>query len=121
MKTYIVKRTSMGVRLAVEEDDRRYPITPEASLAVFPHSPDGFEMGYRGSGPAQLALAIILDFFTGTAPDPEALAVEHHQAFKEAFIAPAKGAVLEIEGDAITRWHGERIGLGAVAQEKEGA
>jgi len=26
------------------------------------HSPDGFEWGYGGSGPAQLALAIYQDF-----------------------------------------------------------
>lgn len=47
------------------------------SLKLFNHSPTGFSWGYGGSGPAQLALAILLDF-TG---DPE-LAVRFYQTFK---------------------------------------
>lgn len=34
---------------------------PEQSFEVRRHSPDGFEWGYCGSGPAQLALALLLD------------------------------------------------------------
>jgi hypothetical protein len=37
----------------------------EASLKVVNHSPTGFCWGYNGSGPAQLALAILLDHFHG--------------------------------------------------------
>lgn len=37
----------------------------EASLRVVNHSPTGFCWGYGGSGPAQLALAILLDHFNG--------------------------------------------------------
>ncbi len=37
----------------------------EASLKVVNHSPTGFCWGYGGSGPAQLALAILLDHFNG--------------------------------------------------------
>lgn len=33
-----------------------------ASLRVVNHSPTGFCWGYNGSGPAQLALAILLDY-----------------------------------------------------------
>ena len=33
---------------------------PKPSLAVNTHSPDGFSWGYAGSGPAQLALAILM-------------------------------------------------------------
>lgn len=36
------------------------PLAPARSLAVRNHSPDGFSWGYAGSGPAQLALAILL-------------------------------------------------------------
>jgi len=36
-----------------------------ASLKVVNHSPTGFCWGYAGSGPAQLALAILLDYFNG--------------------------------------------------------
>jgi hypothetical protein len=37
----------------------------EASLKVVNHSPTGFCWGYAGSGPAQLALALLLDYFNG--------------------------------------------------------
>jgi len=33
------------------------------SLRLRRHSPDGFEWGYGGSGPAQLALALLLEYF----------------------------------------------------------
>ena len=35
----------------------------EKSLQVVNHSPTGFNAGYGGSGPAQLALAIMLEVF----------------------------------------------------------
>jgi len=35
-------------------------LTPEESQAYRNHSPDGFAWGYGGSGPAQLALAVML-------------------------------------------------------------
>lgn len=37
------------------------PLDPARSLKVRDHSPDGFNWGYGGSGPAQLALAIMLE------------------------------------------------------------
>lgn len=57
-------------------------LTPERSQAVRNHSPDGFSWGYGGSGPAQLALAILLE----VVPEQQALAA--YQDFKFAFIAP---------------------------------
>lgn len=36
------------------------PLWPAESQRVWNHSPDGFNWGYGGSGPAQLALAIVL-------------------------------------------------------------
>ena len=46
------------------------------------HSPTGFEWGYGGSGPAQLALALLADYL---ADDQEAL--ECYQNFKVAVVA----------------------------------
>jgi hypothetical protein len=46
------------------------------------HSPDGFEWGYGGSGPAQLALAILADVFA-----PDEVAQRHYQQFKFQVIA----------------------------------
>jgi hypothetical protein len=37
-------------------------LLPEKSQRVYNHSPNGFNWGYGGSGPAQLALAILLEF-----------------------------------------------------------
>lgn len=56
------------------------PLDPGPSQAVWNHSPDGFAWGYGGSGPAQLALAILL-----TALDKDE-AVRCHQQFKRDFI-----------------------------------
>jgi hypothetical protein len=39
-------------------DDEK--LSPEESQKIRNHSPDGFSWGYGGSGPAQLALAIVL-------------------------------------------------------------
>lgn len=46
------------------------------------HSPAGFAWGYSGSGPAQLALALLADML-----DDDALALQHHQMFKFKVIA----------------------------------
>lgn len=40
------------------------------------HSPDGFNWGYGGSGPAQLALAILADLFG------DKIATSYYQRFK---------------------------------------
>jgi hypothetical protein len=36
-------------------------LDPARSQKVYNHSPDGFNWGYGGSGPAQLALALLLE------------------------------------------------------------
>jgi hypothetical protein len=59
-----------------------YRLDPGPSLKVWNHSPTGFEWGYGGSGPAQLALAILLDV-TGDAE----LAQDHYQRFKAQHVA----------------------------------
>jgi len=46
------------------------------------HSPTGFEWGYTGAGPAQLAFAILLDHYG--APGPALL---FYQDFKEFVVA----------------------------------
>jgi len=56
-------------------------LLPEQSQRVYNHSPDGFSWGYSGSGPAQLALAILLEF------TQEDLALQLHQWFKTDIIA----------------------------------
>ena len=53
-------------------------LLPDESRAYRNHSPDGFNWGYGGSGPAQLALAVTLEV-TGSA--------EGYQQFKWDVIA----------------------------------
>lgn len=66
--------------LTVRIDGHR--LTPTRSLKVWNHSPTGFNVGYGGSGPAQLALAILLE---AGLPDDEASTL--HQKFKWEFLA----------------------------------
>lgn len=58
------------------------PLDLERSLKVRNHSPDGFCWGYSGSGPSQLALALLLHF---GATDEESLS--WYQSFKQDVIA----------------------------------
>jgi hypothetical protein len=64
------------------------PLSPKASQQIQNHSPDGFAWGYSGSGPAQLALALLLAGGL-SAEDAQAF----HQDFKRQFIAgqPQRG------------------------------
>jgi len=73
-------------------------LSPSVSLALCNHSPTGFEWGYGGSGPAQLALALLLDA-TG---NPE-LALRLHQSFKWNFVARWRGD-WEISSQTILDW-----------------
>lgn len=57
-------------------------LDPGPSQKIANHSPDGFQWGYGGSGPAQLALALVLD---ATGDKNRAQMV--YQDFKEAFVA----------------------------------
>lgn len=50
------------------------------------HSPTGFEWGYGGSGPADLARSILLDYLDGH-PQAEAVADALYQRFKWDFVA----------------------------------
>ena len=75
MKTYLGRR--MGHAVDVTVNGR--PLDPRIDL--WKHSPSGFEWGYGGSGPAQLALALLADYFG----DDDA-ALEIYQRFKCAVV-----------------------------------
>ena len=69
---------------AVYINGKELPLQP--SLKLLNHSPDGFNWGYEGSGPAQLALAILLYCY----PENKYrdFVVGNHQQFKRDIIAP---------------------------------
>lgn len=66
-------------RLNLYLDGKR--LDPAKSQRVYNHSPDGFNVGYGGSGPAQSALAILLEV-----TDRET-ALCYYQTFKWQFLA----------------------------------
>jgi hypothetical protein len=81
-------------------------ILPDGAIRPLPlrldlvnHSPTGFEWGYAGSGPAQLALALLADALRR---DPSATVL--HQSFKFKVIAPlARKQRWEMTDDDVIR------------------
>ena len=63
------------------------PLEPGRSLKLRNHSPTGFSWGYGGSGPAQLALALLLDV-----TDSEQVALASYQQFKWDTVATWKSS-----------------------------
>lgn len=104
-KTYIGKRLSRrpgDVTVEVQT------VHTDGSIITLPlthrkyHSPTGFEWGYCGSGPADLALAIMLDYFSEEPTEQEikdgaVLAAVVYKQFKNEFVAgfPKNGFRLE--------------------------
>lgn len=74
------------------------PLDPSQSQAVQLHSREGFNWGYGGSGPQQLAIAILLDF-TGDAE----IAKRYAMPFKWAHVA-TWGGNWKITGEEIHAW-----------------
>ncbi len=69
------------------------------------HSPDGFEWGYGGSGPSDLALSILIDYFNRQGSETVITDANfHYQAFKWAFISGIKEDGWSITEDQIKEW-----------------
>lgn len=67
------------------------------------HSPDGFEWGYYGSGPAQLALALLCDVLGGDEGAAH-LAQRLYQEFKAEKIAALQGNRWTMTAGEIRDW-----------------
>ena len=93
MTTAYVGRRHQGALVVIRLPEGT-ELTPERSLDLVKHSPSGFEVGYRGSGPAQLACGLLLDYY-----DDEPFVREHYIAFRSRVISQ-----LECEGPAAC-WH----------------
>lgn len=83
MKIYQGVREKSGAVVTVAHEGTCSNLDPRFDLRN--HSPTGFEWGYGGSGPAQLALAILADHFQ----DSE-LAQRFYQDFKFKVIGSLK-------------------------------
>ncbi len=93
-----------GIRLdrciiTVRRGDNRSELELGPSLRVYGHSPTGWEWSYSGSGPAQTALGILLDF-TGD----KDFALAYHQQFKSDVIAGLPSAEWTLPFTDIERW-----------------
>lgn len=78
----------------------------DLSLKIRPHSPTGFNWSYAGSGPAQLALAVLMEFL------PVRDALHYYQDFKFEVIAmhPKSDFSITINlKEKITRYAEENI------------
>jgi hypothetical protein len=68
------------------------------SQRVLIHSLTGFDWGYFGSGPAQLALALLLQVA------PREVSIEKHQDFKRLVIAQLPESGWELSEEQVCRW-----------------
>lgn len=81
-------------------------LSPERSLELVRHSPAGFEWGYAGSGPAQLACALLLDYY-----DNEHIAQEYYIRFRNEVVSQ-----LNCDGPADC-WHLTGVDIDAALTE----
>lgn len=77
-------------------------LLPFESQEIWNHSPDGFSWGYGGSGPAQLALAILLAFNVSKQTTQML-----HQSFKWDIIARLPQSDFELEDKKVRDWISE--------------
>lgn len=93
-------RTNQMRSVVVWYDEQARPLK-----VIRRHSPDGFEWGYGGSGPSDLALSIMTDYFRRrNSRDAIAAAGKIYQDFKWTFIAPILSDGWKIEEQQITDW-----------------
>lgn len=96
MKKYMGTRDGRDTRVVVVENGLERDLDPRLDLRN--HSPSGFEWGYLGSGPAQLALAILADLFD------DHTATQYYQRFKEDVIAGLMAPEFELSEDLVRTW-----------------
>lgn len=77
-------------------------LDPKPSQRIINHSPNGFNWGYSGSGPGQLALAILLHF------SDSMTAIRLYQEFKTAFIQTLDEE-FSLKKDLVRAWLLERM------------
>lgn len=73
-------------------------LDPRPSQKLYNHSPDGFAWGYTGSGPSQLALALLLHF------TDEKFAQANYQHFKFDIIAQLPPRTFTLRDSDVTQW-----------------
>lgn len=97
-----INRREVGGQPVWVRDPSEEDASPlDKRLDLMNHSPDGFQWGYGGSGPAQLALAMLAYLY-----DDET-ALEHYQQFKNDYISRLSGGWVIRESE-IRNWMKEQ-------------
>lgn len=114
----LVLGRQLRLTLFYDAEDLGIVVTNIPHLVV-QHSPDGFEFGYAGSGPADLALNVCQLYLNMTGYQGEqtdcydgkcwTLAFALHQDFKRTFIAGAPRTGTTIPFERIDAWFREHI------------
>jgi hypothetical protein len=94
-------QTDGKCHVIVSYHDNKSKILP-LCLNVAKHSPTGFEWGYDGSGPAQLALAILCDHF-GHGKIANERALRLHQLFKVKCVAKFPHTSWTMDGNVVEK------------------
>ena len=94
---YLGRRTKEGA-VVLREDDRGDAHELAMRRELRNHSPAGFEWDYGGSGPAQLALAILADAVGAE------VAQGYFQRFKFAVVAKLDHQAWELTRDEVVAW-----------------
>jgi hypothetical protein len=94
----------IGIAVTVDRDGVIEKLDPRLDLAR--HSPAGLDWGYAGSGPAQLALAILADCL-----GDDELALALHQDFKAGVVARLRRAYWILVEERIRAWVAEATRL----------
>jgi len=90
----IYKGERLGDRTKVTVDS--FALDPRHDIRN--HSPDGFEWGYHGSGPAQLALAILAHEYRDDEDDEDdEVALKYYTRFKDEVVANWRGSLWETD------------------------
>lgn len=112
---------SLAVALVLQRDgdDNHAVVRTNVPHLVVHHSPSGYEFGYGGSGPADLALNICQFYLKSMGYDGEktkcfdgecySLAWVLHQEFKRVFIEPAPHQGITIPMVEIKQWFEDHI------------
>jgi len=98
VKKYVGIRTSDNRCIVTVNGSAVTKLLPDAR-ELWCHSHSGYEWGYTGSGPAQLALALLFDA-TGSAP----LALHFYQRFKFEVVCKLPEATWSLQVEDITAW-----------------
>ncbi len=108
MPTYTIEgfRSPYDCAVQVVHDGDVHPLNPRLDLRD--HSPTGLEWGYGGSGPAQLALAILAQ----VVGDERALAL--YQDYKWDVVTALPYASWTITSEQVERWVAKRVRGGPV-------